>query len=166
MGEMQEIGEAMGQARDAQDRRAFKLMRGSARELLKHHDVPDRVADILEKEAIYTTQTMVDLDDSMIDELGLKLGEKIKLKQAIIFAKKHLRNPPRERLGPLLLGPSGPEREAAIQGELDTWHADRWVVEGPELGRGGSGAVFRSTDSRLGEKHTRNLAPYACDSLF
>ena len=66
---------------------ARALMRGSARDLLKHHDVPDRVADMLEEEDIHTPQTLVDLDDSMVEALGLKLGERIKLKQAINFAK-------------------------------------------------------------------------------
>jgi serine/threonine-protein kinase len=34
---------------------------------------------------------------------------------------------------------------------LDGWRKDRWVIEEQELGRGGSGAVFRCSDSRLGQ---------------
>lgn len=63
------------------------VMRGSARDLLVQHDVPDHVADMLEEEDIHTPQTLVDLDDDMVNGLGLKLGEKIKLKQAIKYAR-------------------------------------------------------------------------------
>ena len=63
------------------------VMRGSARDLLRQHEVPEHVADMLEEEDIYTPQTLMDLDDAMVNALGLKLGEKIRLKQAINFAK-------------------------------------------------------------------------------
>jgi len=63
------------------------VMRGSARDLLRQHEVPEHVADMLEEEDIHTPQTLMDLDDAMVNALGLKLGEKIRLKQAINFAK-------------------------------------------------------------------------------
>ena len=49
-----------------------------------------------------------------------------------------------------LLASAGPERRAALQSVLDTWHPQRWVIEELALGKGSSGAVFKSTDSHLG----------------
>merc|ERR1711969_454395 len=68
-----------------------ELMRGSARELLRHHELADHVADLLEEEDIRTPQTLVDLDEKMVDEhfSELQVGEKIKLKKAINFAKRY-----------------------------------------------------------------------------
>ena len=71
-----------------------ELMSGSARELLRHHELADHVADLLEQEDIRTPQTLVDLDEKMVDEhfSELKVGEKIKLKKAINFAKRYDRS--------------------------------------------------------------------------
>lgn len=59
----------------------------SARDVLRQYDLPERVAVMLEEEDIRTPQTLADLDDAMLGELGLKLGEKIKLRQAIAYAR-------------------------------------------------------------------------------
>ena len=52
-----------------------------------------------------------------------------------------------------LLDRSSPaaERRAALQSVLEGWHAGRWVLAEKELGHGSSGAVFGSSDSRLGK---------------
>ena len=50
-----------------------------------------------------------------------------------------------------LLASSGSERQIALQAALDGWKPQRWVIAQEELGRGSSGAVFRSTDSGVGE---------------
>ena len=63
--------------------------------------------------------------------------------------------PPSEALTPrslrwgVVLGSPGPERRPALQEILDEWHKGRWVIEGRELGHGGSAAVFMSdTENR------------------
>ena len=58
--------------------------------------------------------------------------------------------PPSERWGAVLAS-AGPDRRLRLQTLLDTWRPQRWVIDEQELGRGSSGAVFRSTDNRLGE---------------
>lgn len=50
-----------------------------------------------------------------------------------------------------VLASAGPNRRLRLQTLLDTWRPQRWVIDEQELGRGSSGAVFRSTDNRLGE---------------
>ena len=63
---------------------------------------------------------------------------------------------PHEALTPLserwvaVLASAGPDRTRRLQRVLDGWHPDRWVIDEHELGHGSSGAVFRSTDTRLG----------------
>eukprot|EP01045_Picozoa_sp_COSAG04_P001762 COSAG04_NODE_60_length_30221_cov_15.908837_9_plen_246_part_00 len=49
-----------------------------------------------------------------------------------------------------LLASSTPERRATLQSVLDEWRPGRWTLSEGELGRGSSGAVFQSSDSRLG----------------
>ena len=64
---------------------------------------------------------------------------------------------PHEALTPLserwvaVLASAGPDRARRLQRVLDGWRPDRWVIDEQELGHGSSGAVFRSTDTRLGE---------------
>ena len=64
---------------------------------------------------------------------------------------------PHEALTPLserwvaVLASAGPDRTRRLQRVLDGWRPDRWVIDEQELGHGSSGAVFRSTDTRLGE---------------
>jgi hypothetical protein len=64
---------------------------------------------------------------------------------------------PHEALTPLserwvaVLASAGPDRTRRLQRVLDGWRPDRWVIDEHELGHGSSGAVFRSTDTRLGE---------------
>jgi len=64
---------------------------------------------------------------------------------------------PHEALTPLserwvaVLASAGPDRARRLQRVLDGWHPHRWVIDEHELGHGSSGAVFRSTDTRLGE---------------
>jgi hypothetical protein len=64
---------------------------------------------------------------------------------------------PHEALTPLserwvaVLASAGPDRTRRLQRVLDGWHPHRWVIDEHELGHGSSGAVFRSTDTRLGE---------------
>ena len=40
---------------------------------------------------------------------------------------------------------------SALQAALDAWHSGRWVLDDEELGHGGNGVVFASSDSRLGK---------------
>ena len=51
-----------------------------------------------------------------------------------------------------MLSSTDPERRVRLQEVLDGWREGRWIVlDEPELGRGGSGAVLKCTDSRLGQ---------------
>lgn len=46
---------------------------------------------------------------------------------------------------------SAADRTCHLQGVLDGWRPQRWVIDQQELGRGSSGVVYRSTDRRIGE---------------
>ena len=60
----------------------------SARDVLRQHQLPELVADKLEEQDIRTLQTLAGLDDDvLLGELELKLGEKIKLRQAVAYAR-------------------------------------------------------------------------------
>ena len=50
-----------------------------------------------------------------------------------------------------LLERAGADRRDALQAVVDRWRSGRWTIEEKELGRGSSGAVFRSSDTRLGQ---------------
>ena len=50
----------------------------------------------------------------------------------------------------VLTSPSAEDRRATLQATLDGWRPQRWTIEPQELGHGGSGAVFKALDSRLG----------------
>ena len=106
----------------------------SARDVLQQHQLPERVADKLEEEDIRTLQTLAGLDDDvLLGELGLKLGEKIKLRQAIAYARclsrpgsiTGGRNAASAELGPLPAGwetKAGPKKNRAPRARADSGH--------------------------------------------
>ena len=74
--------------------------------------------------------------------------------------------PPPSTRWRLVLASAGPARRVKLQTVLDQWHRGRWVIEEQELGSGGSGAVFRSSDSDLGQvaiKFSYNDEPHRMD---
>eukprot|EP01046_Picozoa_sp_COSAG06_P048050 COSAG06_NODE_7106_length_2631_cov_32.515798_1_plen_796_part_10 len=55
--------------------------------------------------------------------------------------------------------------EVAAQAVLDSWRPRRWVIQPPELGRGGSGVVFQSSDADLGPAVAIKLSYTGGDDL-
>eukprot|EP01043_Picozoa_sp_COSAG02_P088013 COSAG02_NODE_25191_length_666_cov_0.992945_1_plen_181_part_10 len=50
----------------------------------------------------------------------------------------------------VITSPHAEDRRSSLQAALDKWRPQRWTIETQELGHGGSGAVFKALDSRLG----------------
>ena len=50
----------------------------------------------------------------------------------------------------VITSPHAEDRRSSLQAALDKWRPQRWTIETQELGHGGSGAVFKAIDSRLG----------------
>ena len=101
---------------------------------------------------------------------GLQLPDPIEATQRLLQASELLRaessstgsllgsvSAPHEAPTPLserwsaVLASAGPDQTRFLQGLLDVWHPQRWVIDEQERERGSSGVVYRCTDRRLGE---------------